>query len=162
MRCCRDHPNKLTRAQVTCPGATCQTPPAHPSPGAQGQSAGPSLRRAHGQDRVGCKLMRSASRVRTVKSCGGWGGKGSRQTLKLALSKQLRGTKERRWRPLPWWPPGSFPREPDPRLRLPPVTGPGAGPAHGKGSLLEIGSGNTCSLLRPWALSLLPQLRQKI
>lgn len=64
---------------------------------------------------------------------GGWGG--GRQTLKLALRKQRRGTNAQRWRPLLGGHPGAtreLPRSLQP-LRLPPAPAPGAGPTQQKG-----------------------------
>lgn len=88
-------------------------------------------------------------------------GEGSRQTLKLALRKQRQATDAQRWRPLPGWPPGSFPRACRPCTSSGTRTRSWTNAAERKGPVLETGSGNTCSLLRPWGLSLLPQLRQK-
>lgn len=121
---CTDHPNNFPRARVTCAGAACPPPPAHPSPGTHGQSARPSSAGAPGEERTGRSLMRSGSRERAVRARAERGG---RQTLKLALREQQRGMDAQRWRPLRPRPPGAFPGEPafPAPSRAP---GPGAGP----------------------------------
>lgn len=125
LRRCTDHSHNFTRAWATWPRAACRPPPARPSPGAQGQSAGPSLTQSTqgipGGVQTDAQRLQGESHE-TARRKGG----GVKQTLKLALRKQRRGPEARRWRPLPGRPPRAFPGS-----LYPPLLKPAFGPRPG-------------------------------